>query len=121
MSPFKPFNPKFTSQIHFQFVTLPSRTLFKFLMKNRIEHKSKFLGIALSTLGVDNPDKITNLYNAFIQESSTIYRKISFEEDSSSEESSDDMSDGSNSQTSVNSQNSVPVSKNRFAAFDLNI
>jgi len=91
-------------------------------MKNRIEHKSKFLGIALSTLGVDNPDKITNLYNAFIQESSTIYRKISVEDDSSSEESSDDMSDGSDSsQTSVNSQNSVPVSKNRFAAFDLNI
>ena len=88
-------------------------------MKKRIEHKSKFLGISLSTLGVDNTDKIANLYNAFIQESSTIYRRISVEDDeTSSEELSDDMSDGSDSDASVNNQQSI--SKNRFAAFDLN-
>lgn len=112
-------------------------------MKHRIQHKSKFLGVALKTLGIDNPETITRMYNRIIEESSSIYRKIN--EDSSDDSSENDydndsensdnskMSDSSSSEsedeTLVNKTSNKkfikskvqPNSKNRFAAFNPDI
>ena len=103
-------------------------TLLKFLMICRSEDRQKFLSTCLKKLTMANPQILT-LYNQIIEESSSIYRKISADksissvlESSDSFESSSDSDDCYVNMSSSSKLNFQPsTSKNRFAAFDPDI